>query len=60
MSILIPVPKKGSTSECPNHWTVAFISHAHKVKIKIMLATLQHYVNQEHPDVNLDLEKEEN
>ena len=59
-SVLIPILKKHSTKECANHLTVALISHAHKVKIKIMLATLQHYANQELPDVKLGLEKEEN
>ena len=39
-SILIPTPKNGSTKECDNHWTTALISHAHKVILKIMLATL--------------------
>ena len=29
-SILIPIPKKGSTKECAKHWTIAFISHASK------------------------------
>ena len=33
-SILIPVPKKGSTKECANLWIVAFISHASKVMLK--------------------------
>ena len=45
MSILIPVPKKGSTKECANHWIVAFISHASKVMLKILHARFQHYVN---------------
>ena len=53
MSILIPIlnPKKGSTKECSNHWTVAVISHASKVMLKILHAKLQHYVNGELPDV---------
>ena len=50
MSILIPVPKKGSTKECANHQTVALISHASKVMLKILHASLQHYVNHELPD----------
>ena len=44
-SVLIPVPKKGSTKECSNHQTVAFISHASKVMFKILHARLQHYAN---------------
>ena len=50
-SIPIPIPKKGSTKECANHWTIALISHASKVMLKILYARLQHYVNQELPDV---------
>ena len=50
-SILIPVPKKGSTKECANCWTVVLISHASNVKLKVSHARLQHYVNQELPDV---------
>ena len=46
-SILIPIPKKGSTKECANHQTVALISHASKVMLKILHARLQHYLNQE-------------
>ena len=49
-SILIPVPKKGSTKECANHLTVALISHASKVMLKILHARLQYYANQELPD----------
>ena len=50
-SILIPVPKKGSTKECASHWTVTLISHASKVVLKILHARLQHYANQELPFV---------
>ena len=46
-----PNPKKGSTEECSNHQTIALISHASKVMLKILHARLQHYVNQELPDV---------
>ena len=45
-SVLIPVPKMGSTEECSNHWTVALISLAGKIMVKILHARLQHYVNQ--------------
>ena len=44
-SILIPIPKKSSTKECANHWTVALISHASKIMLKILDSRLQHYVN---------------
>ena len=40
-SILIPLPKKGSTKECANHWTTAFIAHASKSMFKILHARLQ-------------------
>ena len=48
---LIPIPKKGSTKECANHQTIALISHASKVMLKILHARLRHYTNQELPDV---------
>ena len=44
-SILIPIPKKVSTKECSNHQTIALISHASKVMLKILHARLQHYAN---------------
>ena len=56
-SILIPTPKKGSSKECANHWTVALIFHARKVMLKILHAGLQHYVNQELPDVQAGFRK---
>ena len=49
-SILIPIPKKGSTKEWSNR-TIALISHSSKVTFKILQAKLQRYVNQELPDV---------
>ena len=50
-SILIPIMKKGSTKECSRNRTVAVISHASKVMLKILQARLQHYVNLELPYV---------
>ena len=50
-STLILLPKKDSTKECSNHWTIALISHASKVMPKILHARLQHYMNQELPYV---------
>ena len=41
-SVLIPVPKKGSTKECSNHWTIVFISHASKVMLKT-IARIRHH-----------------
>ena len=58
MPIFIPVPKKGSTKECANHQTVALLSHASKVMLKILHARLQHYVKQELPDVQAEFRKE--
>ena len=56
-SILIPIPKQGGTKECANHWTIAFISLASKVMLKILHARLQHYVNQEIPDIQARFRK---
>ena len=41
----IPVPKKGNAKECSNYHTIALISHASKVMLKILQARLQQYVN---------------
>ena len=45
MSIPIPIPKKGSARECSNHLTIALISHASKIMLKILYAKLQHYAS---------------
>ena len=50
-SVFIPIPKKSSDKECLNYHTIAFISHASKVMLKILQARLQQYVNCELPDV---------
>ena len=50
-SVFIPIPKKGNAKECSNYRTIALISHASKVMLKILLARLQQYVNCELPDV---------
>ena len=47
MSVFIPIPKKGNAKECSNYHTIAFISHASKVMLKILQARLQQYVNRE-------------
>ena len=57
-SILHPIPNKGSTKEDLNHHTTALISHASKVMLKILQAKLQHYVNQEIPDVQTGFRKD--
>ena len=50
-SIFIPILKKGNTIECSNYHTIALISHASKIMLKILQARLQQYVNCELPDV---------
>ena len=47
----IPIPKKGNAKECSNYYTIALISHASKVMLKILQARLQQYMNCELPDV---------
>ena len=48
-SVFITIPKKGNAKECSNYCTIAFISHASKVMLKILQASLQQYVNRELP-----------
>ena len=50
-SVFIPIPKKGNTKECSNYCTIALISHASKVMLKILQVRLQQYVNCELLDV---------
>ena len=49
--VFIPIPKKGNAKERSNYSTIALISHASKVMLKILQARLQQYVNHELPDV---------
>ena len=49
-SVFIPIPKKGNAKEFSNYRTIALISHASKVMLKILQARLQQYVNRELPD----------
>ena len=56
-SIFIPIPKKGNTKECSNYHTIALISYARKVKLKILQANLQQYMNRELPDVQVGFRK---
>ena len=51
MSLFIPTPKKGNAKECSSYCTIALISHASKVILKILQARLQQFMNHEHPDV---------
>ena len=56
-SAFIPIPEKGNAKECSNYCTVALISHARKVMLKILQARLQQYVNRELPDVQAAFRK---
>ena len=56
-SLFIPIPKKGNAKECSNYYTVALISHASKVMLKILQARLQQYVKHELPDVQAGFRK---
>ena len=56
-SDFIPIPKKGNAKECSNYHTIALISHASKVMLKILQARLQQYVNRELPDVQAGFRK---
>ena len=56
-SVFIPIPKKGNAKECSNYGTIALISHASKVMLKILQARLQEYVNRELPDVQAGFRK---
>ena len=57
MSVFIPIPNRGNAKECSNFCTIALISHASKVILKIPQARLQQYVNCELPDVQAGFRK---
>ena len=56
-SVFIPIPKKGNAKECSNYCTIALISHASKVMLKILQVRLQQYANRELPDVQAGFRK---
>ena len=56
-SVFIPIPKKGNVKECSKYHTIALISHAKKVVLKILQARLQQYINHELPDVQTGFRK---
>ena len=56
-SVFIPIPKKDNAKECSNYHTIALISHAIKVMLKILQGRLQQYVNHELPDVQAGFRK---
>ena len=56
-SVFTPIPKKGNAKECSNCRTIALISHASKVMLKILQARLQQYMNRELPDIQAGFRK---
>ena len=56
-SVFTPIPKKDNAKEYSNYHTIALISHASKVMLKILQARLQQYVNREFPDVQAEFRK---
>jgi len=56
-SVFILIPKNGNAKECSNYRTIAFISHASKILLKILQARLQQYLNHEIPDVQAGFRK---
>ena len=56
-SVFIPIPKKNNAKACTNYHTIALISHASKVMLKILQASPQQYVNHEIPDVQAGFRK---
>ena len=56
-SVFILIPKKGNAKEFSNYHTIALISHASKVMLKILQARLQQYMNSELPDVQAGFRK---
>ena len=56
-SVFTPIPKKGDAKKCSNYCTIALISHASKVMLKILQARLQQSVNCELPDVQAGFRK---
>ena len=57
-SVFTPIPKKGNTKECSNDHTIALISHASRVILKILQSRLQQYVNHEIPEVQAGYRKD--
>ena len=57
-SLFIPMPKKSNAKECSNYRTIALISHASKVMLKILQARLQQYVNRELSDIQVGFRKD--
>ena len=56
-SVFVLIPNNSNAKECSNYCTIAVISHASKVMLKILQARLQQYVNHEIPDVQAGFRK---
>ena len=56
-SVFIPIPKKDNAKECSNYHTIALISYASKLMLKIFQARLQQYMNCELPDIQAGFRK---
>ena len=56
-SVFIPIPKKGNAEECSNYRTIALISHASRVMLKILQVRLQLYMNWKLPDFQVGFKK---
>ena len=56
--IFIPIPKKDNAKECSNYHTIALISHASKLMLKIPEPRPQQYVNWEFPDIQIGFRKD--
>ena len=59
MSVFSPISKNSNNNECSNYCIIVLISHASKIMLKILQASLQQYMNWEPPDIQADLEKAE-
>ena len=56
-SVFIPIPKKSNAKECSDYCTIALISHASKLMLKVLQASLQQYMNRELSDVQAGFRK---
>ena len=59
ISVFIPVPKKDNAKKYSNYHTITLLPHANRVMLKILQASLQHYMNHELPDIQADFKKAE-
>ena len=57
MSVFIPIPKKGDSKECSNYCTIALISHASEIMLKILQAKLKQSMNHQPPVVQARVRK---